>query len=315
MLDISRKTKTLRTAVARAQIRLKRETIDLIGSDQSPKGDPFPVAKVAAIQAAKNTSRILPYCHPLPLDYVDCRFEIGDGTITIETVVKAIYKTGVEMEALTAASVAALTLYDMLKIVDETMEIREVRLVSKTGGKSDFRDSYASPLRAAVLVMSDSVAEGAKKDTSGRTIVDRLEKEGFVVVDYKILPDEQEMITKELLRYADDLDVDLVLTTGGTGFSPRDFGPEATREAIERPIPGIPEALRSYGQERTPYSMLSRGIAGVRGKTLIVNLPGSRKGCAESLDALFPGLLHSFKMMRAGGHEDDERATAKSEIS
>jgi cyclic pyranopterin monophosphate synthase len=315
MLDISRKTKTLRTAVARAEVRLSQETIDLIQTGKSPKGDPFPVARVAAIQAAKNTSQILPYCHPLPLDFVDCTFEIGDGTISIQTVVKAIYKTGVEMEALTAASVAALTLYDMLKIIDATMEIREVKLLSKTGGKSDFRDSYDSPLRAAVLVMSDSVAAGTKKDTSGRTIVERLEREGFEVIDYAIVPDEPEAITRELRRYADDLKVDLILTTGGTGFSPRDFGPEATREVIDRAIPGIPEALRSYGQERTPYSMLSRGLAGLRGQALIVNLPGSRKGCSESLDALFPGLLHSFKMMRAGRHQDDDRETTRPELS
>jgi cyclic pyranopterin monophosphate synthase len=315
MLDISRKAKTLRTAVARAEVGLKRETIELVREGRSPKGDPLPVAKVAAIQAAKNTSQILPFCHPLPLDFVDCTFEFGDNVIAVETTVIAISKTGVEMEALTAASVAALTVYDMLKVVDETMEIRELKLMSKKGGKSDFRDTYDVPLRAAVLVMSDSVAAGTKKDTSGRTIVDRLEKEGFTVVKYTIVPDEPEAIQRELKRYADDLNADLILTTGGTGFSPRDFGPEATREVIERPIPGIPEILRSYGQERTPYSMLSRGIAGLRGQTLIVNLPGSRKGCAESLDALFPGLLHSFKMMRAGRHPDDERETAKPEMS
>ncbi len=100
------------------------------------------------------------------------------------------------------------------------------------------------------------------------------------------------------------MQLDLVLTTGGTGFSPRDNTPEAMLRVIEREIPGIPEALRAYGQERTPYSMLSRGKAGIRGSTIIVNLPGSRRGVAESLDALFPGLLHAFGMLRGGGHSD-----------
>ncbi len=95
-----------------------------------------------------------------------------------------------------------------------------------------------------------------------------------------------------------------MLTTGGTGFSPRDNTPEAMARVIEREIPGIPEALRAYGQERTPYSMLSRGKAGIRGRTIIINLPGSKRGVAESLDALFPGLLHAFGMLRGGGHPD-----------
>lgn len=302
MLDISKKVRTLRTARAKATLKVKPETIELIRLNKIPKGDPLAVAKVAAIQAAKNTSQMIPYCHPLPVDFVDCRFTIAENSIQIETEVKAIYKTGVEMEALAAASVAALTLYDMMKMLDETMEIVGVKLTEKKGGKSDFKESFATALRAAVLVMSDSIAAGKKDDLSGRLIVERLEREGVEVVEYKIVPDDTEQITSLLIQYADEMKVDLVLTTGGTGFSPRDFSPEATRKVIEREIPGIPEALRAYGQDRTPYSMLSRGIAGIRGRTIIVNFPGSKKGVADSLDAVFPALLHSFKMLQGGGH-------------
>lgn len=307
MLDISKKTKTLRTATAQASLKLRPETIELIRQNRIPKGDPLTVAKVAAIQAAKNTSYLIPYCHPLPLDFVDCKFEIIEGRIEIETFVKAIYKTGVEMEALTAASVAALTLYDMMKMLDETMEIVGVKLVSKKGGKSDFKETFERPLKAAVLVMSDSIASGKKDDLSGRLIVERLQKEGVDVVEYKIIPDDTEEIQRLLIQYADEMKIDLVLTTGGTGFSPRDFSPEATRKIIEREIPGIPDTLRAYGQERTPYSMLSRGLAGIRGTTIMVNLPGSKKGVADSLDALFPALLHSFKMLWGGGHHREEK--------
>jgi len=307
MRDISKKTKTLRTATAKATLTLRRETIELIRQNKIPKGDPLAVAKVAAIQAAKNTSQIIPYCHPVPLDFIDCRFEILDERIEVETQVKAIYKTGVEMEALTAASVAALTLYDMMKMLDDTMEIGVVKLVSKKGGKSDFKETFERPLKAAVLVMSDSIASGKKDDLSGRLIVERLQKEGVDVVEYKIIPDDTEEIQRLLIQYADEMKVDLVLTTGGTGFSPRDFSPEATRKVVEREIPGIPEALRTYGQERTPFSMLSRGLAGIRGTTIIVNLPGSKKGVADSLNALFPSLLHSFKMLWGGGHHREEK--------
>ncbi len=302
MIDISSKIKTLRTAVAQATLKLKPETIELIHKNKIPKGDPLPVAKVAAIQAAKNTSQIIPYCHPIPVDFVGVEFIIGKDFIEVNVTVKAIYKTGVEMEALTAVSVAVLTIYDMTKMLDETMRISEIKLISKTGGKSDFKTRYDRPIRAAVLVMSDSIFAGKKTDTSGKIIVERLKKESVEIKDYKIIPDELEIIVTELIRYSDELKLDLVMTTGGTGFSPRDLTPEAMKKVIEREVPGISEAARSFGQERTPYSMLSRASAGLRGNTLIVNLPGSKKGVSESLDALFPGLLHSFKMIAGGGH-------------
>jgi len=303
MLDVSKKSKTLRTARAQAEIRLRQDTIDLVRTNRSPKGDPFPVAKVAAIQAAKNTSQILPYCHPLPLDFVDCQFEIGEGTIVVRTEVKAIYKTGVEMEALTAASVAALTLYDMLKIVDETMQIQTIKLLSKTGGKSDFLSRFPESLRGAVLVMSDSVSAGRKADSSGQAILERFRELGIQAAEYRVIPDEPDLIEKELIRFADEMQLDLVMTTGGTGLSARDCAPEATRRVLDRLLPGISEAARAYGQERTPRAMLSAGVAGLRGKTLIVNLPGSERGVRESLDALWPALLHAFNMIRGAAHE------------
>ncbi len=302
MRDISNKIKTLRTAIAKATLKVSPETIQLMRENKIPKGDPFPVAKVAAIQAAKNTSQIIPYCHPLPVDFVDCQFNVGNELIEITVEVKAVYKTGVEMEALTAASVAALTIYDMAKQVDESMEILGVRLVRKKGGKSDFKESFEKPLRAAVLVLSDSIAAGKNEDVSGKLIEERLKLLGIEVVEYTILQDDLEAIKKNLIRCADENKLDLVLTTGGTGIGPRDVTPEATLQVIEREVEGVGEALRQYGQERTPFSMLSRGKAGMRGKTMIVNLPGSQKGVSDALDVLFPPLLHAFKMIGGGGH-------------
>jgi len=302
MRDVSNKIKTLRTATAKATLKLNPKTIQLLSDNSLPKGDPLPVAKVAAIQAAKNTHQIIPYCHPIPVDYVGVEFSIGESVIDVEVTVKAIYKTGVEMEALTAASAAVLTLYDMMKMVDESMEITGVILVEKRGGKSDFGESFKKPLRAAVLVMSDSIAEGRKSDRSGQLIKERLEQYNIDVRDYSIIPDEPDEIKKKILTYTDKLRLDLIMTTGGTGMSSRDFTPETMNGIIEREIPGIPEAVRAYGQERTPYSMLSRGRAGIRGNSLIINLPGSKRGVEESLDALFPFVLHSFKMLWGGGH-------------
>ncbi len=302
MRDVSRKIRTLRIAVAEAVLSLQPETIGLIREGRVPKGDPQEVARVAAVQAAKNTPQIIPYCHPLPLDYAGVSYSYGDDWVKVRAEVKAIHKTGVEMEALTAAAVAALTLYDMLKMLDTTMEIREVRLVSKTGGKSGWDSEPPRGARAGVLVVSDSVSEGRRDDGSGRLIVERLETDGFAVPEYVVVPDDAEKVSAALVRLADEVKLDLVLTTGGTGAGPRDVTPEAMESVIEREAPGIVEAARVYGGERSPLAMLSRGRAGIRGATLIVNLPGSPGGVMESLDALFPALFHALRMLAGEGH-------------
>lgn len=302
MRDISAKIPTLRTATAKTSLTLCPSTVLLIQSNKIPKGNPLEIAKVAAIQAAKSTSQLIPYCHPVRIDMVDVQFQLNTDSIDVMVKVKAIDKTGVEMEALTAASVAALTLYDMMKMLDESMEIQAVRLVEKTGGKSDFQQPFEVPLHGAVLVISDSVSAGTKHDRSGQLIVERLEREGVELDDYKIVSDEPAEIKKAILHYCDKLQLDLVITTGGTGISPRDNTPEAMDGILERLMPGIVEATRAFGQERTPYSMLSRGKAGVRGKTLVINLPGSTGGVIDSLDSIFPAVLHSFKMLRGGTH-------------
>ncbi len=303
MLDVSAKQRTLRVAVAEAVVTASDAVIKRVESRTVPKGDVLEVARVAAIMAAKKTSEIIPFCHPVPVEFAGLESRIEENRIILTATVKGIYRTGMEMEALTAASVAALTVYDMLKMLDDELEILSVRLLKKKGGKSDFKHAFAPPLRAAVLVLSDSISAGKKSDASGLLIRERLVQHGLDVVAYEIIPDEKEQVISTIKRFCDDAKVDLVMTTGGTGFSPRDTTPEAMQNIIERAIPGIPEAMRQHGQERTPYSMLSRAAAGIRGGTLIINLPGSKRGVEESLDALLPGVLHAFQMIWGGGHE------------
>jgi cyclic pyranopterin monophosphate synthase len=300
--DISHKTKSLRQAHAQARLNASAGLLDRIRKNEVPKGDPLPVARVAAIQAAKNTAAIIPYCHPIPIDHVAVNFDLQDDHIIIDVHVKAIYKTGVEMEALTAASVAALTLYDMLKVFDESMEIVCVRLIEKKGGKSDWVFDQTKRIKAAVLVVSDSVAAGQKQDASGKLIVERLEREGVNVIQYKVVPDDELVLEATLKEYADRARFDLVFTTGGTGLGPRDRTPETMDRVVDMDIPGIAEAARSYGQERMPMSMLSRARAGVRGKTLIINLPGSSRAVLESLDALIPSVFHTIVILTGAGH-------------
>jgi len=304
MRDVSRKSTSLRSATATAVVRACPETIERIRVRDLPKGDALEVARVAAIQAAKDTSRIIPHCHPVAITHVAVEYEWGADSVIVRASVKAIDRTGVEMEALTAASVAALTIYDMVKMLDDRVEIEAVKLIEKKGGKSDFQDGLDRPVRSGVLVASDSVSAGKAEDSSGPLIEARLREEGFEVIERRVIPDDRAQIVEVLKHFADTLHVDLVLTTGGTGLGPRDRTPEAMSEVIEREIPGIAEALRTHGGQRTPFAMLSRGRAGVRGQTVVINLPGSERGVAESLDALFPGLRHAFRMLWGESHRE-----------
>jgi len=299
--DVSSKQLTLRSAKAAASLHVSASTIKAIRSGDVPKADPLGVAKVAGIQAAKNTSLMIPYCHQVPLDFIRVDIELGKEEIGISTEVKAIWKTGVEMEAILAASVAALTLYDMLKIIDKEMEIRSVRLLEKKGGKSGMTID-GKGLSAAVLVMSDRIHKGKREDSSGKILVRRLKDLRFTVRSYEVVPDERDIIETKLIDLCDRRGVDLILTTGGTGMSPRDVTPEAAIAVITRRMAGVEEAMRSFGQDRIPMAMLSRAVAGVRGSTLIINFPGSPGGVADGMDALFPAILHTFRMMKGGGH-------------
>ena len=274
MRDVSSKPNTLRSAKASAILHCSSLTVLAIRSGNVPKADPLGVAKVAGIQAAKNTSLLIPYCHQVPLDFVGVEIELDENSIHVQTEVKAVWKTGVEMEALAAASATVLTLYDMLKILDETMEIGSVKLLEKKGGKSEFKAKEVNLLRAAIIVLSDKASRGEREDLSGKAITRRLASFGVSVLEFRILPDEQAQLRSELLRLCDEVHVDLVITTGGTGLSRRDVTPEATGAILDRTLPGVSERLRSHGQERNRFAMLSRGTAGVRGKTIIVNLPG-----------------------------------------
>lgn len=302
MFDVGAKPDSYRTAWAQAVLNIKPNTAQLIRQGKSPKGDIVEAAKIAATLGAKRTSDLIPYCHPIPLDHIEVQVSIKSKTIEVDVKVKSIWKTGVEMEALTGACIGALTIYDMLKPVDNSLYLSSVRLLEKSGGIGQFAVNEGNKIRAGVIVVSDSVAAGKRVDKSGKFIVKTLRERNFDVTEYKAIPDDSSVIEKLLLKYSDDLHLKLIITTGGTGLGRRDVTPEATRSVIEKEITGIVEGSRAYGQRRTPLSMLSRGVAGIRGTSLIINIPGSLRAVSESLVFLFPGLEHAFKMMEGHGH-------------
>ncbi|MGB2862031.1 MAG: MogA/MoaB family molybdenum cofactor biosynthesis protein [Sedimentisphaerales bacterium] len=157
-------------------------------------------------------------------------------------------------------------------------------------------------IRTAILTVSDMCSQGKRKDTSGQTIEEMLPKDSFEVCQKIIIPDDYETITKTLRRFSDEQNVEVVLTTGGTGLGPRDVTPEATTAVCDRRVPGFSEIIRSEGFKKTPNAVLSRGVSAMRDNTLIINLPGSPKAVRECMEIILEVLPHAVEMMRGGGH-------------
>ena len=274
------------------------------------------MARAAGFIGAKLTPQLLPHCHPVTIDGMDITFDflasethreyfpeeiLQRSGIVIIGEAKSIGRTGIEMETLTAVSVAALEIYDMLKPVDTRLEIGSIKLLEKRGGKSD-RDRFISekPL-CAVLVCSDSAAMGEREDKSGIQVKRMLEEAGAEVRHYIIVSDEKLQIQEKIKQWVDE-DIHFIFTAGGTGLGPRDNTAEAIKELIDCDANGIAEAMRSFGQMRTPLAMMSNGIAGKIAETLVVTLPGSTNGVKESLQAILPAVFHARKMIKGGGH-------------
>ncbi len=302
MINVSHKSNTLRRAKAGGVLKAQPETLQRVREGTVPKGDVLATARAAGIAAAKRTSDWVVFSHPIPLDWVDLTFDIREDGLKVTAEAETVWKTGVEIEAITAVSAALLNAFDMLKPLDTEMEIGEIKVEEKRGGKAQFTEQFEEPLRAAVLVISTSTYQGTREDKSGRIIQQYLQAQPVEVAVYEILPDEKDRIQNRILELVKQEHCDLVITTGGTGFGPTDFTPEATRPLLEKEAPGIAEKLRDYGSQRTPYAMLSREVAGTIDRSLVITLPGSSNGARESMEALFPGILHIFPMLRGGGH-------------
>jgi len=311
MVDVGGKPITARRAVAQAVVRMEPAVLATLLGAGGPKGDAFGVARLAGIGAAKRTSDLIPLCHPLPLDRVAVELDADRdaGTVQIRAEVSATARTGVEMEALIAASVAALTLYDMAKALQRDISIERVELLEKSGGRSGsylrgqaVETPAAAQHEAVVVVCSTRSAAGEREDASGPLLVDALREAGWNVdPEPRVVADDEASISSLLAALA-DAGHRLILTSGGTGLTPTDVTPTATRAVIDREVPGMAELMRSAGLASTPMAALSRAVVGARGSALIANLPGSPKGAGESLDALLPVLRHAVEQLAGGDH-------------
>jgi len=297
MIDVGDKAVTRRTATARGRFTSTPEVIALVRADDLPKADVLATARIAGIQAAKRTSELIPLCHAIALSSVSIEFTLGESSIEIMATAKTTGQTGVEMEALTAVSIAALTLHDMTKAVDPHSVIGEIELDSKSGGKSRAPVVVGT---AAVIVASTGAAAGTREDTTGPRIAAWLTERGFEC-RHSVVADAD--VAAELERVLADSPA-VIITTGGTGMSPTDRTPEATRPLLTRELPGVAEAIRARGLPHTPKAALSRGLAGTAGDTVIVNLPGSTGGVTDGLAVLDELLEHLIAQVGGGGPHD-----------
>jgi cyclic pyranopterin phosphate synthase len=307
MVDVGDKPVTARRAVAGAVVRMRPDVLAQLIDAGGPKGNAFVTARLAGIGAAKRTAELIPLCHPLPLDRVDVELtpDAEAGTVSIRAEARVTARTGVEMEALTAASVAALTLYDMAKALQRDIVIERIELLEKSGGRSgDLGGGQTAPAQheAVVVTCSNRSAAGERDDASGPALVRRLAEAGFDVAPEPIVVADDEAEISGLLARLADAGHRLILTTGGTGLTPTDVTPAATRRVIGREAQGLAEMMRAAGVAATPMAALSQAVVGVRGTTLIANLPGSPNGALESLEALLPVLRHALEQVAGGDH-------------
>ncbi|WP_010539814.1 bifunctional molybdenum cofactor biosynthesis protein MoaC/MoaB [Dietzia alimentaria] len=323
MVDVGDKAITTRTATAEGIFRTHPEVVVKIADDALGKADVLATARLAGIGAAKKTSELIPLCHQIPLNSVKVRFEpdADAGTIRVSATARTTGRTGVEMEALTAVSVAGLTLHDMVKAVDPLATMDGVRLVAKSGGKrgdwtresdDDDNDSAHSTRPAAldvgrtavVVVSSTAAAHGDRDDTNGPAIESWLRERDFAPVEVHVVADaDVATAVAEQVRRSPAV----LLTTGGTGVAPDDRTPEATAPHLTLALPGVAEAMRARGLAATPTAAMSRGLAGFAGRSLVANLPGSSGGVRDGLAVLDELLEHLLQVHAHGGGHNSER--------
>jgi len=300
-VDITTKFDNLRTAKAKGRIKLSPETVQKILNGEIPKGDVLAAAKLAGIMGAKKTSELMPFCHPIPIDHIEVKTRVGEDFIEVEAEVRGIWRTGYEVEAMNACLMALLNIFDMCKAFDSGMVIEGVHVIEKSGGKSDWAEDLKG-LKAAVITVSDSAFKGKKEDKSGKVAQEILEGFGAEIIGYEIVPDEIEKIANAISRFK-ERGANLIVTTGGTGFSPRDVTPEATARLIEKEMVGFSEAMHILGVRFTPKALMSRAKAGFLSEDcIVINLPGSTKGVEQNLKMFAPLIKHALKMAQGGGH-------------
>lgn len=319
MIDVGRKRVTRRRAIACGSITVGDKAFQMIKDKALPKGDALSLAEIAGIYGAKKTPELLPMCHILPLDKVQITCSpAAPDKIDVIAQVTAHAKTGVEMEAIVAVQSALACIWDLVKMVEPNLTIGDIRLLLKEGGKSGMWIhpdgvpdwlSDALPERqsmtgknVSIVIMSDRASSGEYDDKTGPFLTNLLDDEGADIISLKVIPDEKEHIEKTLIALCDDEQPDIILAAGGTGPGPRDITPDVVNGLADRELDGLGEVLRRESAAFTDTAWLSRMGGYMRGRTLIVTLPGSPKAVGECWDIIRPFISHALDMIAGQGH-------------
>jgi molybdenum cofactor biosynthesis protein MoaC len=297
VLDVSNKGETLRRATSQAVLRINPEIIKQIKNESSEIAL-SESAKIAATLAAKKTWELIPSSNLSQFDNVKVELSVRNEVIEIVVELQGVCKSDLEIESLTAVSIAALSVYDMLRSSEGSVMIESIRLLRKSDEILELSEKVARKIKTAVLFINVSEHLLEKDKQAEKFTIDALTKKNADIVESKIISNTQNEIEYNIKQFCDEKNVDLLITFGGIGITSEDIVPEVTMKLIEKKIDGISEILRFYGQKKSPLVAFSRGVAGIRGSSLIINLPGNIREISESLDLLFPRILYVSKMIK-----------------
>ena len=317
MIDIGNKNLSYRRACVAGSIYIGKEVFILIKNKQIKKGDPLILAEIAGINAAKQTSSLLVLCHQINIDniFLNTVMDEQNYAIHVYCIASAFSKTGVEMEAMTGVNIALLTIYDLTKKFNPFIFIKNIKLLYKDGGENGLvlgsihnipihlRQYFLNTsinfenISIILITISDRACSGVYKNVSGQILFDFFKIRKANIITNIIIPDDKFIMINILKKYVNIYNPHIILTSGGTGLSKRDITNTVFNEILEKHIPGIGEYLRSTGASYSNMSWLSRSIAGVYKKSLLISLPGSPSGVCESLNTLQQLLLHAVKII------------------
>ena len=295
MYDISNKDEIVHKAISQSIIRSYPETLEYVKNNKTFEVNLVESAKISATLAAKKSWEIIPYSHQKTIDHVKVEVSIRSEIIEIIVEIKSMSKSSLAIESLSAASAAAITIFDKLSTLGDSTLIESIRVLREEDIISESKERTGKKVRVGVIVTGDSEFLKEKAIQVEKFTVDRLCNNNFEVVESHLIKSEHNLIESEIVRLCDKDKVDLVITFGGIEFKSENTVSVVTEKLVDKKIDGIPEMLRSFGVKRIPLTILYRGIAGTRGKSIIINFPGNIKEISELLDMLCPYILHINK--------------------
>jgi cyclic pyranopterin phosphate synthase len=292
MNDSSSKPEAQQTAKAEGKIFFSNGARDILLEENNPKTDVITAAKVAGIQAAKRTSEFIPFHHGNALNWVELNFSSGEDHIKIESTVKAVTRSGLEMEALTAVSVAALTMLDICKDYDQEVNIQEIKIVHKVSKKKML--TVKTPIKVGVIVISDRITAGLADDEVGQLLQSGFANAGYHANNYSVISNDSDKLIEKVQEWLEQ-NIELIITTGGNGIGPRDITLTSLEPFFDFRMEGLEQTLHSIAQVNNSGFYIDRLAAGKIGKTIVICLPIDADLAQDALNVILPNIHRAFE--------------------